>query len=367
MGNLWCKKRKKKDVISNDINNISIKDETSKIKLEDDKILLNEQNINTQKIKKNENKNEIDIDINDKFDESPKLSLDLLKIIIEAEKSLCKIKIKTNSDDNNINYKIATGFFLKIDNSKKYLITANHVLSEDDINKEISLVIYNKKFMRLKPEGRNIDYFIEKDVTIIEMKETDEIYNDIKFLFYDSNYIYGYEIYKNRNVFCIQQSLENNSNPMFSMGKIKDINNFTFVHTISTDYGSSGSPIILLNKNSNEIPVIGIHRGHKINEQINFGTFIGEIFHTFKKRIDLKNNDICLVIFISIDQLINFPISCKVIDNFSDLENKLFEQFPNLKNKNIYFLANGNVVNRASTLLENKIKNDTTILIDYND
>ena len=52
MGNLWCKKRKRNDVISNDINNISIKDETSKIKLEDDKILLNEQNINTQKIKK---------------------------------------------------------------------------------------------------------------------------------------------------------------------------------------------------------------------------------------------------------------------------------------------------------------------------
>ena len=90
-----------------------------------------------------------------------------------------------------------------------------------------------------------------------------------------------------------------------------------------------------LNKNSNEIPVIGIHRGHKINEQINFGTFIGEIFHTFKKRIDLKNNDICLVIFISIDQLINFPISCKVIDNFSDRETKL--EIKKTYKKNSYF------------------------------
>ena len=35
--------------------------------------------------------------------------------------------------------------------------------------------------------------------------------------------------------------------------------------------GSSGSPIILLNDNSNDIPVIGIHIGWNKKKMINFG------------------------------------------------------------------------------------------------
>jgi len=57
------------------------------------------------------------------------------------------------------------------------------------------------------------------------------------------------------------------------------------------------------------------------------------------------------------------PITCKGRDKFSVLEEKLYADFPDLKNKNIIFLAKGNVINRAATLEENKIKNDTTIQI----
>ena len=150
--------------------------------------------------------------------------------------------------------------------------------------------------------------------------------------------------------------------PYISIGKILNINNFEFEHNMGIEKGASGSPIVLLNENSEEIPVIGIHREVSLYKN-GCGIFIGEIFYDLEKRIYLKYNEICVVIFISTDQLINYSISCKITDNFSYLENKLFEQFQNLRNKNIYFLANGNVINRASTLLENNIKNDTTILI----
>ena len=56
-------------------------------------------------------------------------------------------------------------------------------------------------------------------------------------------------------------------------------------------------------------------------------------------------------------------ITCKIIDNFSVHEEKLYNDFPDLKNKNIIFLAKGGIINRSATLEENKIKNDTTIQI----
>ena len=276
------------------------------------------------------------------------------KIIDKYQKSLCRINIKVKGEN-----RMATGFFMNIDNSKKYLITAYHSINEKVINDDIRLEIYNKNIMVLKPENRDIKFFKKKDITIIEIKETDEIFKYIKFLYYDSNYIYGYKIYLEKKVLCIQVSF--GEIPYISIGKIINIDNFKFEHNISIEKGATGSPIALLNENSEEILVIGIHKEASIYKQV--GTFIGEIFYDLEKRIYLKYNEICVVIFISTDQLINYPISCKITDNFSYLENKLFEQFQNLRNKNIYFLANGNVINRASTLLENNIKNDTTILI----
>ena len=127
--------------------------------------------------------------------------------------------------------------------------------------------------------------------------------------------------------------------------------------------GSSGIPIILLNKDSKEIPVIGIHSRGKKLKQINIGTFIGEIF----KDDNENKNKKCVILFISSDQIINFPISGNIKDNFRDFEEKLFTQFPALRNKNLFFLANGSIINRNETLENNRIENDTTILINIVD
>ena len=60
--------------------------------------------------------------------------------------------------------------------------------------------------MKLILNNRHIKYLEKpKDITIIEIKESDEIYCDIEFLDYDMNYILkGYLIYKNIDIFTLQ-------------------------------------------------------------------------------------------------------------------------------------------------------------------
>ena len=67
------------------------------------------------------------------------------------------------------------------------------------------------------------------------------------------------------------------------------------------------------------------------------------------------------------DKNIHYPISCSEEDMFSKIEQKLFDEFPELKSKNIFYLANGNIVNKSMTLKNNKIDNGTTILLNYID
>ena len=98
---------------------------------------------------------------------------------------------------------------MKASDSLKYLITNYHVLNPDNINENIELEIWNNKKMKLEINNRIIKYFkMPKDITIVEIKEYDDIYKDIEFLVYDKNYIdNGYNIYKNVDIFSIEHPL----------------------------------------------------------------------------------------------------------------------------------------------------------------
>ena len=72
--------------------------------------------------------------------------------------------------------------------------------------------------------------------------------------------------------------------------------------------------------------------------------------------------------FTSADQLIHYPMVCYDSDNFSKIEEELFTEFPELKKKkNLYYIANGGIVDRSATIEKNKIKKGTNILINYSD
>ena len=79
---------------------------------------------------------------------------------------------------------------MKISDSLKFLFTNYHVINQDLINDNIEIEIWNNEKMNLDLSQRYIKYFEKpEDVTIIEIKEEDKIYKDIKFLDCDLNYL----------------------------------------------------------------------------------------------------------------------------------------------------------------------------------
>ena len=70
------------------------------------------------------------------------------------------------------------------------------------------------------------------------------------------------------------------------------------------------------------------------------------------------------IIFTSTNQIIlNYKITCFNTDIFETLRDKIFNVYPSFKNKEIIFTAQGNIINERVSLAENKIENDTVILI----
>ena len=147
--------------------------------------------------------------------------------------------------------------------------------------------------MKLRFKNRYTKYLQNpKDIAMIEIKESDKIYNDIVFLDYDLNCTKSrYIKYKDIDVFSIEHP--NGEDASCASGTIINIYEYEFDHNICTDNGSSGCPIILLNNNINLIQVIGIHKEGDKKHNINGGTFIGEVFNK-----ENNNNYILAEIFI---------------------------------------------------------------------
>ena len=86
--------------------------------------------------------------------------------------------------------------------------------------------------------------------------------------------------YNGINICLLQYSKENELE--VKTGNIINLKNkYEIFHSINTDYGSSGSPIICINKN---YTVIGIHRSFNINEKLNFGSYIKCILEHINNR-----------------------------------------------------------------------------------
>ena len=207
-----------------------------------------------------------------------------LKIANKVNKAICKITIETNEGIAH-----GTGFFLNYSDSKKFLMTCYHVINPKLENNKIELEIHDKKVMQLKFKNRFTKYMDRpEDIAIIEIKESDEIYNEVEYLNYDKNFTdSGYLIYKEADIFSVEHP--GGDDASCASGKIIDIYNNEFEHDIGTENGSSRCPILLLNNNINLIRVIGIHKqGINIEKiKINYGTFIGEILN---KELNKKLN-----------------------------------------------------------------------------
>lgn len=203
-----------------------------------------------------------------------------LKRANETDNSICIITIMEEKENGNSIKSTGTGFFMNVKLEGKELnclITNYHNITQDlvDNKKEIIIQIENESEKRIKLDINNrfIKCFKQPiDITIIEIKDEDDIKNEVSFLWYDKNYDLGYDNYFESDIFILQHPLGEET--YLGTGKIMRIEKFEFEHSVETQSGSSGSPIILT---SNGL-VIGIHKQtNKINNN-GIGTFIGEIF-----------------------------------------------------------------------------------------
>ena len=213
------------------------------------------------------------------------ISYDCLKKIIEQmERNICKV---------NIGEEQGTGFFCKIpfpnqDKILPVIITNNHVINRDALNKDkIELGIKNEETMKVIKLNNRMKYINEEyDITIIEIKEEDNINNYLELDDLIINEIINNqnknEIYKNEAIYIIQYP----ENKLLSVSygildNIYEDKKYNFKHKCNTKGGSSGSPLLNINNNK----IIGIHK--EGNKQYN-GTFLN---YPIKEFIKLNTNN----------------------------------------------------------------------------
>ena len=74
-------------------------------------------------------------------------------------------------------------------------------------------------------------------------------------------------------------------------------------------------------------------------------------------------NDMMCVNFISSDQNVHFSVPCLKTNTFAEIEEKLYKQYPQYRETNNTFLANGMQVLRFKTIDENKIGNGLPVTL----
>ena len=80
-----------------------------------------------------------------------------------------------------------------------------------------------------------------------------------------------------------------------------------------------------------------------------------------------ENEKLISIIFASSDQTMHYSMICKNTDTISDLEKKLYKEFPNFIDSDNVFLCNGTLVNKYKSFESYKIKNGDIIIVNKRD
>ena len=194
-----------------------------------------------------------------------------LKRYLKKEDAVCKLITGSG-----------TGFFCKFTvngRTMKGLFTNNHVLKEDLIKKNSIIQLkHNDKIKEIKINSNRFKCTNEElDYTCIEIFNNEDYKNffeiDDNINCQNPNVQYGnklgviYQFPNNKDLSCGEGLIE-------GIKKVNHIN--IIIHKITTDFGSSGSPIFL----SDNLKVIGIHCKRKdkdTNEGIYFKNIIYDI------------------------------------------------------------------------------------------
>ena len=87
-----------------------------------------------------------------------------------------------------------------------------------------------------------------------------------------------------------------------------------------------------------------------------------------KNKFDLKEGEYLMpIIFQSIDSKIHYAFICKNTDRFNNIENMLYDKYPEYLESENYFTVNGIKINKSKTMEQNKIKYSDIIILNIYD
>ena len=81
------------------------------------------------------------------------------------------------------------------------------------------------------------------------------------------------------------------------------------------------------------------------------------------KADDFYLNGIISVLFRSVDDQINYAVTCKKSEIFSNVEKKLIDKFPEYKNKKLFYIQSGKVIDKEKSLEENGVTSGFAVLV----
>ena len=134
----------------------------------------------------------------------------------------------------------------------------------------------------------------------------------------------------------IERKLEKNYNFKINNDKVTEITNLTKRLNIANN--SINNLYNNINQKNEEL--------YKLKSQLQSNN---------NKPKKIYANEIMCVNFISTDQKIHYAVPCISTDTFAEVEEKLYKEFPEYRETNNNFLANGQPVLRFKTIAENKI------------
>ena len=113
-----------------------------------------------------------------------------------------------------------------------------------------------------------------------------------------------------------------------------------------------------LNKNTPEINNLKLEISKHLTEINNLKSELNNTkISNQANNTNVSLNDLMSVNFISTDQKVHFSVPCVRKNTFAEVEEKLYQQFPEYREMNNTFIANGVPVLRFKTIEENKIGN----------
>ena len=181
---------------------------------------------------------------------------------------------------------IGSGFFceMKINNEKmKFLFTANHIFNHSNILEGKNFkIIWNEKEIEIETKNRLIFKDDDLDYACIELLESENMFKDFFQIYHkiENNEINSKDIFIEDEIGDIHYP---ESYLSIEFGRIVKFQNSLIVHSIPTSKGSSGSPLILINR---DLELIGIHIGSMNNEKLNHGICFIDIINNIKEQIN---------------------------------------------------------------------------------